>query len=124
MPPKRILIVDDDPHIQELLYVNLSAAGYDVERASDGNEAVQKVAQHHPDLVILDVTMPEMDGWELCKTLKDDSELEDLRIIMLTAKDSARDKMIGRDIFKVDEYLTKPFDVADLLTRVRGLLHA
>ena len=124
MPPKHILIVDDDPHIQELLYVNLSAAGYAVERASDGNEAVQRVAQQRPDLVILDVTMPEMDGWELCKTLKDDSELEDLRIIMLTAKDSARDKMIGRDIFQVDAYLTKPFDVAELLSQVRGLLHA
>ena len=124
MPPQHILIVDDDPHIQELLYVNLSAAGYDVARAADGREAVRRVAERRPDLVILDVTMPEMDGWELCKTLKDDSELEDLRIVMLTAKDSARDKMIGRDIFRVDAYLTKPFDVAELLTRVRGLLDA
>lgn len=124
MPAKHVLIVDDDLHIQELLRVNLCAAGYEVTRASDGREALQRMAERRPDLVILDVTMPEMDGWELCKTLRDDGELDDLKIIMLTAKDSARDKIIGRDILRVDEYLTKPFDVAELLRSVRGLLDA
>ena len=121
---KSILVVDDDPHIGELLHVNLDAAGYRVELATNGHEAIDHIAAAHPDLIILDVMMPEMDGWELCKTIRDDPECRDIRIVMLTARDTDRDKMIGKGVFGVDEYLTKPFDLGELLTLCRRLLHA
>ena len=121
---KRILIVDDDLHISELLYVNLDAVGYEVDRAGNGHEAIDRIAAGHPDLILLDVMMPEMDGWELCKTIRDDPECRDIRIVMLTARDTDRDKMIGKGVFGVDEYLTKPFDMGELLALCRSLLHA
>ena len=111
MARKRILIVDDDPHITELIRVNLDAAGYEVECAANGREAMERIDAARPDLIIVDVMMPEMDGWELCKTIKDDPEMDGIRIIMLTARDTDRDRLIGRGIFGVDEYVTKPFDV-------------
>ena len=123
-PKKRILIVDDDPHIRELVHVNLDAAGYDLDLAGNGSEAIDHIAAVRPNLIIMDVMMPEMDGWELCKTVRDDPECRDVRIIMLTARDSDRDKMIGKGVFGVDEYLTKPFDMNVLLTLCRRLLHA
>ena len=121
---KRILIVDDDPHIGELLYVNLDAAGYEADRAANGREAIDRITAARPDLVILDVMMPEMDGWELCKSIRDDPDCRDIRIVMLTARDTDRDKMIGKGVFGVDEYLTKPFDMGELLARCRRLLDA
>ena len=121
---RRILVVDDDPHISELVCVNLDAAGYTVERASNGHEAITHIAAAHPDLIVLDVMMPEMDGWELCKAIRDDPECSKIRIVMLTARDTDRDKMIGKGIFGVDDYLTKPFDIDDLLAICRRLLHA
>ena len=121
---KRILIVDDDPHIGELVYVNLDAAGYEVDRATNGHEAIDRIAAARPDLIILDVMMPEMHGWELCKTIRDDPECRGIRIMMLTARDTDRDKMIGKGVFGVDEYLTKPFDLGELLTLCGRLLHA
>lgn len=124
MDKKRILIVDDDPHIAELLYVNLDAAGYEVQRAANGHVAIDCIAAARPDLVILDVMMPEMDGWELCKAIRDDPECRDIRIVMLTARDTDRDKMIGKGVFGVDEYLTKPFDLGELLALCGRLLHA
>ena len=124
MAKNRILIVDDDPHISELLHVNLDAAGYDVARAANGHEAIDRIAAARPDLIVLDVMMPEMDGWELCKTIRDDPECRDIRIVMLTARDTDRDKMIGKGVFGVDEYLTKPFDMGELLARCRRLLDA
>ncbi|MEI8243866.1 MAG: response regulator [bacterium] len=121
---KRILIVDDDPHIGELLYVNLDAAGYEADRAANGREAIDRITAARPDLVILDVMMPEMDGWELCKSIRDDPDCRDIRIVMLTARDTDRDKMIGKGVFGVDAYLTKPFDLGELFTICGSLLHA
>jgi DNA-binding response OmpR family regulator len=119
--PHTILIVDDDPNVRELLRVNLAAHGYDVLTATDGNEAVQAVEQKVPELIVLDVMMPEMDGWEVCKLIRDKYQGA-IKIIMLTAKDTARDKIIGKNILKADEYLTKPFDIDDLLATVLRLL--
>lgn len=124
MEKKRILVVDDDPHISELVCVNLEAAGYEVDRAANGHEAIDRIAAARPDLIVLDVMMPEMDGWELCKTIRDDPECCDLRIVMMTARDTDRDKMIGKGVFGVDEYLTKPFDLGALFDICRRLLHA
>ena len=117
-----ILVVDDDDNVRELLAVNLEEAGYRVGKAADGRAALHLVAQEKPRLVVLDVMMPEMDGWEVCKALKDDSGTSAIPVIMLTARDSERDRMIGKDIFAADEYLTKPFDMDDLLAAARRLI--
>jgi DNA-binding response OmpR family regulator len=119
--PHTILIVDDDPNVRELIRVNLAAHAYDVLAAADGSEAVRAVEQKVPELIILDVMMPEMDGWEVCKLVRDKYQ-DAIKIIMLTAKDTARDKIIGKNILKADEYLTKPFDIDDLLATVHRLL--
>jgi DNA-binding response OmpR family regulator len=118
-----ILIVDDDPNIVELLSVNLLASGYSVRIASDGKDAQEKIRINPPELIVLDVMMPEMDGWELCKWVRDDPELEAIKIVMLTAKGSEKDKLIGKEIFRADEYLTKPFDIDVMTKTVERLLH-
>lgn len=116
-----ILIVDDDPNVLELVRVNCAAKGYTVLTATNGNEALAVVEKSVPALVILDVMMPEMDGWEVCKILRDMYQ-DSIKILMLTAKDTVRDRIIGKDILKADEYMTKPFDMDTLLTSVAHLL--
>ena len=116
-----ILIVDDDSNVRELLRVNCAAQGLNVLTAGDGAEALRMVEQHIPELVILDVMMPEMDGWEVCKQIRDKYQ-DSIKVVMLTAKDTARDKIIGKNILKADEYLTKPFDIDELLATVHRLL--
>jgi DNA-binding response OmpR family regulator len=116
-----ILIVDDDSNVRELLRVNCAAQGLNVLTAGDGAEALRMVEQHIPELVILDVMMPEMDGWEVCKQIRDRYQ-DAIKVVMLTAKDTARDKIIGKNILKADEYLTKPFDIDELLATIHRLL--
>ena len=116
-----ILIVDDDPNVLELVRVNCAAKGYTVLTATDGIEALTIAEKQMPALVILDVMMPEMDGWEVCKTLKDLYE-DSIKIIMLTAKDTVRDRIIGKNILKADEYMTKPFDIDALMASIALLL--
>jgi DNA-binding response OmpR family regulator len=119
----KILVVDDDANIRELIKVNLAAAGYEVAWASNGREAIEKIPVFLPVLVVLDVMMPEIDGWEVCKFIRDDPGLEHIRIVMLTARGTERDKMIGKGIFKADDYLTKPFEIDDLTDAIRLQLH-
>jgi len=114
---KTILVVDDERHIVRLVEVNLERAGYEVTAAYDGQEAVASAQAERPDMIILDVMMPRMDGFEALKELRSDSRTKDIPIIMLTAK--AQDA----DIFKgwasgVDSYLTKPFNPRELLAFV------
>ena len=118
--PKKILAVDDERHIVRLVEVNLQRAGYEVVTAYDGREALEKVKAEKPDLVVLDVMMPYMDGFEVLKNLKADPETAEIPVIMLTAK--AQDA----DVFRgwqsgVDCYLTKPFNPMELLTFVKRL---
>lgn len=118
--PKKILAVDDERHIVRLVEVNLQRAGYEVVTAFDGKEALEKVKSESPDLIVLDVMMPYMDGFEVLKNLKADSETRDIPVIMLTAK--AQDA----DVFRgwqsgVDCYLTKPFNPMELLTFVKRI---
>jgi len=122
MDKKKILVVDDEANIRELLIVNLAAAGYEVETALNGRDAIGKIVSFRPALIVLDVMMPEIDGWEVCKLVRDDESLEHLRIVMLTAKATDRDRMIGRGIFGADEYITKPFDMDELLSTIKRLL--
>jgi DNA-binding response OmpR family regulator len=123
MDPSKILVVDDDANIRELILVNLAAAGYDVKTARNGKEALEKITTFLPALIILDIMMPEIDGWEVCKFVRDDPGLEHIKIIMLTAKGTERDKLIGKGIFKADDYLTKPFDIDELMKTVKQQLN-
>ena len=123
MNPSTILIVDDDQNIRELISVNLRSTGYCVLTAADGMEAMEMLKGDAPDVVILDIMMPDIDGWELCKWIRDEPRLEDVKILMLTAKGTDRDKLIGREIFKADEYMTKPFDIGLLQQTVSRMLH-
>jgi DNA-binding response OmpR family regulator len=117
---KRVLIIDDDANIRTLLSVNLAAGGYAIETAADGKEAIERISTHPPWLIILDVMMPDVDGWEVCKYVRDDPDLEKIKIIMLTARDTQRDRLIGQKVLKADEYLTKPFDIDDLLFKINA----
>ncbi|TMK18558.1 MAG: response regulator [Actinobacteria bacterium] len=119
---KRVLVVDDDRVIQQLLQVNLELEGYDVvATASDGNEALDKVASLKPDLVILDIMMPKMDGLEVTRRLKAQPKLAKIPIILLSARAQDLDIREGLDI-GADAYLTKPFDPVELLEVVGRLL--
>lgn len=121
MESNKILIVDDDANIRTLLSVNLTANGYAIETAVDGKDALEKITRDPPWLIILDVMMPEVDGWEVCKYVKDDPDLENVKILMLTARDTQRDRLIGQKVLKADEYLTKPFDIDVLIAKIGAL---
>lgn len=120
---KTILVVDDERHIVRLVEVNLQRAGYNVDTAYDGVEALEKVKASKPDMIVLDVMMPRMDGFEVLQNLQADSDTAEIPVIMLTAK--AQDA----DIFKgwqqgVSSYLTKPFNPRELLTFVERIFQS
>ena len=117
----RILVVDDEPEIIELVEFNLKQAGYAVTTADDGAEALKKARTQTPDLIILDVMLPEMDGFEICKTLRLDAATAKIPIIMLTAKAAEIDRVLGLEL-GADDYLTKPFSPRELLLRVKKIL--
>ncbi|BCW97978.1 MAG: response regulator transcription factor [Armatimonadota bacterium] len=118
--PKKILAVDDEKHIVRLVQVNLERQGYEVVTANDGREALEKVESERPDLVVLDVMMPYMDGFEVLQNLRRNPSTRDIPVIMLTAK--AQDA----DVFRgwqsgVDCYLTKPFNPMELISFVKRI---
>jgi two-component system, OmpR family, response regulator MprA len=113
-----LLIVDDDPKITSLLRRALIAEGYEVRTASNGSEGLARVRERQPDLVVLDVLMPGIDGLEVCQRLREES---DIPILILTAKDETQDRVEGLDS-GADDYLVKPFELDELLARVRALL--
>jgi DNA-binding response OmpR family regulator len=114
----RILVVDDEPPIVELLAYNLERAGYRVEVARDGEEALAVARRELPDLVILDLMLPRLDGLEVCRALRRD---RDVPIIMLTARESEVDRVVGLEL-GADDYVVKPFSVRELMVRVKNLL--
>lgn len=114
----KILVVDDDPHIRELVKVFLRNEGFDVYEAADGLEALTRLESVKADLVILDVMMPNMDGWELCRQLRD---AYDIPLLMLTAKGETSQKLKGFQL-GTDDYLVKPFEPLELVVRVKALL--
>jgi diguanylate cyclase (GGDEF)-like protein len=116
-----LLVVDDDPFIARLLEIELKAAGYDVRVASDGVQALDAAQERCPDLVLADVMMPNMDGFELTRRLRQDPRTAAVSIIMLTARGLSADKLEGFAI-GADDYIVKPFDTPELLARIRGVL--
>lgn len=116
---QKILVVDDEQSIVTLLKYNLETAGYIVEVAYDGEEALQKVNAVQPDLVVLDVMLPKLDGIEVCKTIRSDKNL--VPILMLTAKDDEFDRVLGLEL-GADDYMTKPFSPREVVARVKAIL--
>ncbi|TYQ16746.1 UNVERIFIED_CONTAM: response regulator receiver modulated diguanylate cyclase [Acetivibrio alkalicellulosi] len=118
---KKILIIDDTEFMTKLISDILKSADYEVITASNGAQGIQKVREEKPDLVILDVVMPGMDGFEVCKMLRDDESNNLMPIIMLTAHDNEDDKLEGLEI-GADDYIIKPFNSRELVSRVRNTL--
>ena len=114
----RILIVDDEPAIVDMLAYNLRRANYQVLIARDGEEALAKAVQKQPDLIILDLMLPRLDGLEVCRALRRE---RDVPIIMLTARDAEVDRVVGLEL-GADDYVVKPFSVRELMARVKSVL--
>ncbi|MCK4649339.1 response regulator [bacterium] len=118
---KKILVVDNEPEFLKALSVSLKASGYEVLTAQNGQEGLKKAHTSNPDLIILDILMPRMDGYELCRLLKFDQRYKAIPIIMLTAKAQETDKVMGEKV-GADGYITKPFETQDLLNRIKKFL--
>lgn len=118
---QKILVVDDEPDAVELIEFNLKAAGYDVVRANDGEEALKKARMTLPDLIILDLMLPEVDGMEVCKLLRRDQKTSAIPVVMVTAKAAEIDRVLGLEL-GADDYVTKPFSPRELVLRVKRLL--
>jgi DNA-binding response OmpR family regulator len=119
--PERILVVDDNETNRDILEARLTANGYEVLHACDGEEALAMTTRHKPDLILLDIMMPKVDGIEVCRRIKADAELSFTPIILVTAKSDSKDVVNGLDA-GADEYLTKPIDQTALVARVKALL--
>ena len=111
-----VIIVDDEPDILELLQYNLSKEGFEIHTASNGAEALTRAVKIKPDMIILDVMMPNMDGFEVCKNLRKSAKTKDIPIILLTAKGTIEDKITGFGS-GADDYLVKPFDIQELFLK-------
>lgn len=122
MSKENILIVDDEEDVLELVRYNLDKNGYKLDTAASGEEALAKARAKMPDLIILDLMLPGIDGLEVCKKLKSDSKTQNIPVIMLTAKSEESDIITGLEL-GADDYVTKPFSPKVLIARVRRLLH-
>ncbi|MBN1963599.1 MAG: response regulator transcription factor [Anaerolineae bacterium] len=116
--PETILVVDDDPNIIELTTLYLEKDGFTVISAADGIEALQRAADDNPALIVLDLMLPKVDGWEVCRRVRAEA---DVPILMLTARDDDIDKIVGLEL-GADDYLTKPFNPRELVARVKAIL--
>lgn len=117
--PARILVVDDERPIAEILKYNLEKEGYEVVLAYDGEEALERLEQDHPDLVLLDIMLPKKDGFTVCREIR--AQKKAIPIIMLTARETEIDKVLGLEL-GADDYVTKPFSARELLARVKAIL--
>ena len=115
---KKILVVDDEKPISDIIKFNLVKEGYEVDTAFDGDEAIKRVYQFQPDLILLDVMLPKLDGFQVCKRIR---ESFNMPIIMLTAKEEEVDKVLGFEL-GADDYITKPFGMRELIARVKANL--
>jgi len=118
----KIMVVDDEPDVLEVVKLILESDGYQVVTASSGQEALNIIEKEKPDLVLLDIIMPRMDGWEVFSRIKSNPRTHSIPVIMLTAKDQRIDKLIGLHVVRVDDYITKPFGRAELLERIKRVL--
>jgi len=118
MPAGKILVVDDDANICELLRLYLEKEGYTVFQANDGEEALELFKDQSPDLILLDIMLPKLDGWQVCRTIRKQSAVP---VIMLTAKGETFDKVLGLEL-GADDYVVKPFDAKEVIARIKAVL--
>lgn len=121
MSPKKILIADDNENIREALAYLLEDEGFTLSLAKDGVDALQKVKEIRPDILLLDIMMPEINGYDVCRAIKNDPELSKTYIIMLTAKGQAAEQERGKDV-GANEYIVKPFSPLEILNRIKHIL--
>jgi DNA-binding response OmpR family regulator len=120
--PAKILVVDDDREMVELIQLFLNNAGYTTLSAYSGEEALEKTFSEKPDLILLDIMMPKIDGWEVLRRIKEDPEARKIPVAFITARTQNIDKMIGLSVMKAAGYITKPFSKHELLGEVRRIL--
>ncbi len=118
---KKLLLIEDDEHILELLKYNLETRHYEICIARDGDEGIRLARAEKPDLIILDLMLPKVDGLDVCRVIRKDDQVADTPIIMLTAKGSEMDKITGLEL-GADDYITKPFSIRELMTRIKVVL--
>ena len=121
MAKGKILVVDDEIYIVHILDFSLGMEGYEVVTALDGEQAVEKARAEKPDLIVLDIMMPKLDGYETCKILKGDADTRDIPVILLSAKGRNVDQKIGFEV-GADDYITKPFSPRKLVERINAIL--
>ncbi len=119
---KTILCIEDDQEMIDLIRLILSRRGFEIRGANSGKEGLDIIRKDHPDLVLLDLMMPEMDGWEVYQQMKADEATKNIPVIVVTAKAQSIDKVLGLHIAKVDDYIAKPFSPQELLTSVDNVL--
>ena len=115
---RRILCIEDEPEMIDLIRLILERKGFEVLGAVGGQEGLEAVRSEKPDLVLLDLMMPDVDGWEVYRQMKADAAIKDIPVVVVTAKAQSIDKVLGLHIAKVDDYVTKPFGPGDLLEAV------
>lgn len=118
---RKIFAVDDEPDILELIAINITKAGYDIETFEDSVPLMRRLKQEIPDLIILDVMLPETDGFEVCRIIRSSQNYKDIPILMLTARDDVMDKVLGLE-FGADDYMVKPFSPREMLARIKSIL--
>ncbi|HEY4667362.1 MAG TPA: response regulator [Anaerolineales bacterium] len=119
---KRVVCIEDEPEMIDLVRLILGRRGFEVVGANGGLEGLELVASEKPDLVLLDLMMPDMDGWEVYQRMKSDEALREIPVVVVTAKAQSIDKVLGLHIAKVDDYITKPFGPQELLESVEKIL--
>src|SRR3990170_3318351 len=122
MKMKKILIVDDEADLVETIRFPLEMEGYQVLVSFNGEDALNKARKETPDLILLDLMLPKLDGYKVCRLLKFDERYKHIPILMLTAKTQEKDKILGKET-GADEYITKPFDMDDLVEKIRAYLN-
>lgn len=123
-PKKRIVYFEDDCDMIELVRIILSREGYQVDGIAEGQAGIELIKEILPDAILLDLMLPDMDGWEIFRQLKKDPSTADIPVIVVTAKAQSIDKVLGLEIAKVDEYISKPFRPNELVERVNMVLAA
>ena len=121
MNPKKILVVDDEPDLVETVRFPLEMEGYQVLVAYNGEDGLNQARKDGPDLIILDLMLPKLDGYKVCRLLKFDERYKHIPVLMLTAKTQEKDRLLGKET-GADEYMTKPFDIDKLLEKVKFYL--
>ena len=117
----RVLVLEDEQDVAELIRYNLAKEGYDVVVSANGAEALRLAREHHPDVILLDIMIPQLNGWEVCRRLKQDPALAPIPVIMVTGRVEEGDKVLGFEL-GADDYVTKPFSPRELVARIRAVV--